>query len=195
MNKVAVTILIVALALITNNWVAYAIEKPTESHIVEQVENQGYFSPGIQFGPNAQEISFSLGRVFLRSINKPDKYLSEGTWYGYGISINMINTNWTPTAGSGFLRLYGGGWTWEWWPSGFEIGIGGIDNSGNILTVGQISYIAGLPKRFELFVTAQEPIDSSNKPTWYSDWLIGIRYGFPIGKIHKERFETFRDDR
>ena len=86
------------------------------------------------------------------------------------------------------LFLSFGVWSWEWWPFGLELAVGGGGNAQRGYGLLQLSYIAGITSRFELVATAQWLVgENIAAPEGFSRGIFGVRYGFDLVEPRRER--------
>jgi len=169
--------------------VAPAKSEPDLKLVFEE-ESRAFVAPGVRFGSRSQELSFVLGvarvdRHLLteRPARPPDRRPG-GEWFTAGLRVDLIASGWSPAAVHGLGSLSFGGWSWEFFPVGFEVagGYGGSSKVG--YGVIEASFLVGISSRFELAFTGRTTLGSV-QPEWLSNWLIGARYGFDIATFAK----------
>jgi hypothetical protein len=158
----------------------------------DDVHGRWVVIPGVQFGARSQELSLGIAGA-----ETTQGFRREGGPYlvsaAYGARLELVSSGWSPQAvhAVGFVSV-GFFAAMLPLPVVFEAtgGYGGGNGQGyGIAGVGAALGIAG---RFEAFARAQAAIGESSTPTWFSNWLFGLRYGFPIdgGWHHKVTTET-----
>jgi hypothetical protein len=156
---------------------------------VEEVEHRVYVAPGARFGASAQALSLDLGRAAITR-NDPSRTPSRrgGVWRAFGVRVEGVAHSWSPAAAQGVGYLSGGGWSWEWWPVGAEIAIGGGRGGARSYGLLQLSWLFVVTSRFEAFATYQAPFGAVvARPEWLPSWTFGARIAFDVARPRRER--------
>ncbi|TMA91698.1 MAG: hypothetical protein E6J65_27255 [Deltaproteobacteria bacterium] len=156
----------------------------------ENVEHRLYLAPGLQFGAFSQELSLSVGRAKVKTFDAVpgDLHSHGGGWTSAGLRLTGVAHSWSPAALHALLFLSFGVWSWEWWPFGLELAVGGGGNAQRGYGLLQLSYIAGITSRFELVATAQWLVgENIAAPEGFSRGIFGVRYGFDLVEPRRER--------
>jgi hypothetical protein len=79
-------------------------------------------------------------------------------------------------------------------PNGLELAAGYGGGSGVGYGIAEASWYVGISSRFELAFSGRATLGSV-RPGWFSNWLVGVRYGFDIETPRKRTVTTESSDR
>jgi hypothetical protein len=159
---------------------ALARGEPADSH-VEEIEKRFAVVPGLQFGARSQELS--LGFEYA---NTTTGIRQEGGPFllssALGIRVDLVGSGWSPQAVHGMIFVAAGVQAGFLWPSVVEVSGGYGGGNGRGYGIAGLTYAIGVPGKIEVFVRAQATLGADPRPSWFSNWLFGVRYGFGVGQ-------------
>jgi hypothetical protein len=163
--------------------------QPSDSH-VEEIEKRFAVVPGVQFGARSQELS--LGFAYADTTTGAQQ---DGAPFllstALGVRVDLVGSGWSPQAVHGLAFVATGVQAGFLWPSVVEASLGYGGGNGRGYGIGGLSYAIGVAGKFEAFVRAQASLGADPTPSWFSNWLFGVRYGFGVGR--RSRFKVTYD--
>jgi hypothetical protein len=173
------------LALFLALLIGSGAQAENESRSTEYVTRTSFFAaPTVESDGHSTGVGVTLGLDQHHESSAPRL-----TYSDWGPLIKALAIDHGPGIQGG-LALYGfnfGVRSWEFLPMAYEVAVGTAFGSGRNLGILEAGIFIGTTSTLQVGIISYTPLATADKPNWFPDWSLSIRFPFSLGVVRKER--------